>query len=476
MRFLISILLLLSLSASSQTVHTFIGTGSTEVRIAQPGYQDSNKYETYFATEYTIAPGDTVKFEGVFALVDMYGYRGTPARKIIITYGDSAAWIKRGLRGYDLSDLHVLGSTTNHTSADSLGTRTYNLRFGSINNRDAGIDFLGRMKGITIKNIRVDDGHYGVRLKTDPPEEAFHGFCDSSYVHFPDRANNHIIDSIIIEGGYFRNLMGDPLYIGNTGPFGNNYTCGGTVFFIPMRMGNIVIRYNTIVIAGRTPIQLSGAEFGLNKIHDNYIANSGDELNQSQGTGISIGGATENCHVYNNRIKKTFLYGIFDIGAGTNYIYNNELDSIGWIDRNIESGAFNLQFPFRDRDSTIVAETSNFEIVGDKVKNIAGNLIVTILSKPGSAAGYVKNIQIYNNRLGLTTGIMTDGAIAFRQDDGLNENWGVDNVICNNTDRIGGSPHIWTYTSGPTTYATYSTTCIRYKLRYKRGRGLKPNF
>jgi hypothetical protein len=477
MKFLIHILLLLSLSANSQTVHTFIGTGSTEVRIMQPGYQDSNLYETYFATPYAIAPGDRVEFQGVFARVDMYGYRGTNGNRITITYGDSVAWIKRGLRGYDLSDILIIGADEDRTSADSTGSREYPLRFGYIGERDAGLDLLGRMKNITIKNIRFDDGHYAVRLKTDVPEDEFHGFCDSSYTHIPGRPNNHIIDSILIEGCYSRNQMGDPLYIGNTNPFSlvsgvpTTYTMcpSGEGTFTPMRMGNVVIRYNAIVISGRTPIQLSGAEFGVNKIYNNYIANCGDELNQSQGFGIAIGGATKNCYVYHNRIKKTFQYGIFDIGAGTNYLFNNELDSIGYIDRYIESGAFNLQFPFRDRDSTIVAETSNFEIVGgDKVKNISGNLMVSILSKPGSVTGYVKNVHIYNNSIGLTTGIMTDGSIAFRQDDGLNANWGTNNFICNNTNRIGGAPHVWTYVSGEVTYATYSTNCVGYRFPFQR--------
>ena len=130
MKLLLTILTFLFLgSASGQTVHTFIGTGETEVRIQQPGYADSNLYETYFATPYAIAAGDTIKFRGTFARVDMYGYRGTPGQKTIITY-DSAAWIKRGLRGYDLSDVHVVGAWDERRAADSSGAENYFLRFG----------------------------------------------------------------------------------------------------------------------------------------------------------------------------------------------------------------------------------------------------------------------------------------------------------------------------------------------------------
>jgi parallel beta-helix repeat protein len=46
---------------------------------------------------------------------------------------------------------------------------------------------------------------------------------------------------------------------------------------------------------------------------------------------------TRNCHVYNNTISNTFIYGIESFGVGINYIENNTVDSSGYLSDSVNT-------------------------------------------------------------------------------------------------------------------------------------------
>lgn len=456
--------LLIGGASFSQTKHTFTGTGETEVRLASPGYSALGKYQTWFAAETEVRPGDTLEFIGTFRAVDLYGYSGDVGKRIVITGGGAGGHIRRGIKGYDLRYFEITGRPAGYTSniPDSTGTQPYTLTFGDGDLRDAAVDIMGRIAYIKVDHIKGYQGAYGCRIKTDPPDEVFHGFCDSNYVHFPGRPGNNIIDSVEINNCRFVDYSQDIYYIGNSFPYGGLYPCGGAdKFFTPMHLGNVVIRYNFLSIAGRTACQVAGASEGRQLIYGNVIDNVGDELNQQQGFGIAIGGGTRNCFVFNNRIKRTFQYGIFDIGYDTNYIYNNHVDSSGMLNNSVFTPAFTNAHPTQDRDSTIDAETSVFARDGVYIKNIFLGFNLSFLSKPEPSVGWGdKSIWLLNNYFGKNTGaVYPEGDIGFRQDDGDNVNWGTNSIICGNTNSRGEATHVWTYNVSSVTYPENSSTC-----------------
>jgi hypothetical protein len=176
------------------------------------------------------------------------------------------------------------------------------------------------------------------------------------------------MDNIRMHDCKFVNIGQSAIYAGNTAPTGSRtvYCNGQATNPIPMRLSNILLYNNIIDSTMRSAIQLGGADSGYNAIYNNIISRTGYERNQQQGTGISIGGMTRNCHVYNNDIRSTFLYGIFCVGVGDNYIENNRIDSSGYLDGvvNIQSMANGI---FVDTRQTVPFDSSRVHILNNRI-------------------------------------------------------------------------------------------------------------
>jgi hypothetical protein len=431
------------------------GGNGTGLYIEAAGYSTrKHKYPTYNYPKPQILPGDTIalssKFEWEF--FEMFGIDGTPGCPIVITSDEGTVKIQRRIILTDCNYIKITGrdANDNNMAIDEMGTHTYRIRIGESKIRDIAIGIQGRSSNIEVDKIRAENIWYGVQAKTDPPQDPH---CDSMY-NYP----NWIMDSIHIHHSFFKNTLQDVLYLGNTDPFGErSYKCNGrTVNFIPMRIANFNIHHNRIWIANRTGIMLSGAETGHNHINNNHISDMGYEFNQHQGTGISLGGMTRNTHVYNNRIRNTFLYGIFDLAAGMNFIYNNYIDSSGYLNMRMYADQPNLK-----PDS--VARALGLANVGHFLKNTHQGGITNIQSTTkGAKAKIKKTIVIRNNILGMNSSANSPhGNISFAQW-GPAEDWSTRNIICGNTrldKRTPASVHQFKFNDKNPKWPVYQEDC-----------------
>jgi dienelactone hydrolase len=330
-----------------------------------------------------INPGDTLVLNArdSWSYFSIAEYSGTAACPIVIQNEGGQVWLTQGIATTSCKYVKITGSGDPNTY---YGFRVYNPG-QDING--VAVCITGKSRVMEVERVDVYKKTYGVWAKQDP-------MCDESF-NYP----NYIMDSIEIHHCKFKNIGQDCIYAGNTDPLGTReYWCDGQYkHFIPMRLSNINIHHLIIDSCNRTGIQLGGANSGYNQIHDNVVTRCGYEYNQYQGTGISIGGMTRNCHVYNNHIRNTFLYGILSFGVGTNYIENNTIDSTGWLD-----GAPNS-----------ISRPSN------------------ILASPKETIPFDSTrIIIRNNKMGLnsTTDDTNIGIVVWGP-----PTWATGNVVCSNT-------------------------------------------
>jgi hypothetical protein len=276
----------------------------------------------FFASDYA-HPGDTIVLRSsdntrtYFALDYL---RGTAQQPIVII--NEGGQVRLSL-GFDLKNCHYVKLTGSGDAGTYYG-------FYVSNPAGVPVGISARSENVEIERVDVFNSLYGAWAKQDPSA------VDS--LNYP----NWIMDGIHIHHCRFKKIGQDCIYAGNTTAI-NGQVIGGVTKY-PMRLSNVNIHNLIIDSANRTGIQVGECMGG--SIHDCNISSMGYEYDQSQGTGISIGGHSYDIHVYNDTVSKTFLYGIMNFGKGRNYIENNVVDSSGilYIDpsNNIDSLAKRL--------------------------------------------------------------------------------------------------------------------------------------
>jgi len=247
------------------------------------------------------------------------------------------------------------------------------------------VDVDGQSKYVEVERIYGKNIGYGIRAKQD-------GSCSDS-LNYPNWHMNHIY----LHDNQFINTNQDVIYAGNTAPTeGRPVGCpGGTINPIPMRMSDVYIYNNIIDSAGRTGIQLSGCDSGSNYIYGNSVRRTGYEYNNTQGSGIILGGCTKNTQVFNNTVDSTFQYGILSLGSFGNEIRNNNVNHTAMI-------------PIRDGGNTSTNSTPLNKIIsaggnitdlvlkidGTKVSGTVGGSAY-ILAAPDTSGGVNGGVIIY---------------------------------------------------------------------------------
>jgi len=273
-----------------------------------------------------VNPGDTLvlKANDNWSYVSLDNYSGTSACPIVVTNQGGQVWLTKSIK---MTSCHYIKVTGSGDANTYYGFRVYNPAQNDQNG--VAIEIVGKTTHMEAERVDVYRKTYGVWAKQDP-------LCDTSF-NYP----NYRIDDIKIHHCRFKNIGQDCIYAGNTDPLGyRQYFCSADSswhHFIPMRMSNVSIHHLIIDSCMRTGIQLSGADSGYNEIYENVVTRCGYEHDQQQGAGIAIGGMTRNCHVYNNTISNTFIYGIESFGVGINYIENNTVDSSGYLSDSVNT-------------------------------------------------------------------------------------------------------------------------------------------
>jgi hypothetical protein len=270
------------------------------------------------------------------------------------------------------------------------------------------LEVTGRSKCIEIERVKVYNKNYGVWCKQEANcADSVWALTIPGYEDVTSD-NGWRIDSISLHDCDFRLIGQDGLYFGSTSPNGTrDISCSGeTIYPIPPRLSNIQIYNNLLDSCNRTGIQLSGADQGTNRIYKNTVMRCGYEYNQTQGSGIILGGDTR-ATVDSNYIRRTFMHGIMCIGSGTSYIEHNDIDSSGILDDVTNTTS---------QPTNIFGDTRNTVPANDSVRLIIRNNIVG-----ANAVADGKQIIINN-----TNGTFATG-----------------NVICNNTKQSGGTADVY---------------------------------
>lgn len=411
--------------ATGTVIVTVTAAGITGTKIYlenTQGYSAAAKGVFFLGDRETYQPGDTIVARSslLWSYITLKNVYGTAEKPIVLineggqtvstTVGTGSGRNIGGIFIENCRHIKVTGSG----SADTYGFYcTTVIDPGDPDRNGVGFSALGRSSDLEFERIYVYKKTYGAWAKQDAS-------CIDSLKYPNFRMNN-----ISIHDCKFFNIGQDVMYLGATHPYNPASlqkpiscvrpcsTCEDgdttiTEFPIPMRLSNIHIYNNILDSAMRTGIQLSGADSGYNEINNNTITRMGFERNQQQGTGISIGGGAY-ADVHDNSIRQTFINGIFVLGVGLNKVYNNYVDSSGFL-------------------GSIKNDTSVCKLPNGKPCSVPFPIMVRARpATPPDSLGF----WVYNNQVG--RGLTTDSVQIVIQGDFASLYKKTGNKVCGNT-------------------------------------------
>ena len=252
--------------------------------------------------------------------------KGNYACPVVVINEGGIVNLSTGFSFYNCRHIKITGTGTNNKygfkiSQDGLGV---------------GISVQGRSSDIEIEHLDIYNKHYGIWVKHEAD-------CADS-LQFP----NWVLNNINIHHNYIHHMLQEGMYLGSTDPDGlRTIICNGKVISPkPFRLGNILVHDNIIDSTWRGGIQLSDADSGYDAIYNNTVTNCGYEFNTDQGNGIVLGGYSH-ADIYNNYVRATYTAGIFSLGAGLIKIYNNDVDSSGFLSGRKMNGMSNIMVDTR---------------------------------------------------------------------------------------------------------------------------------
>ena len=354
---------------------------------------------------FGIKPGDTLIISSKYrwSYLSGDGIHGTASCPIVIMNDTGQVEMTAGIAFSNSTYVHVTGTgSANHF----YGYYIHSYASTAPLSRGNSLQFNDRSAFCEIDHVDEYMKTYCMWLK----EEAQ---CADS-LKWP----NWRLDNFSIHDIRARNISQDGFYLGSTSPNGErSITCNGvTISPIPMRLSNIKI-YNIILDSvGRSGIQMSGADSGINEIYNCRVSRTGFELNPQQGSGIILGGYTH-AYVHDNYVRQTFQHGIFALGAGLQRIENNDVDSSGWLNGSSNPG----------------------------YSNIAADTRLTT-NQGATPAGINSTVYVRNNLVGISTNIDSYTKAMYNIDIGLGyyvyPTWNNDNILCNNLIKRTAAPAV----------------------------------
>jgi hypothetical protein len=222
--------------------------------------------------------------------------------------------------------------------------------------RNGGVTgvFQGMQKGLRIRGCRFTGGSQGgVWIKEPSPHACdylnYYTNVDTDPAHAKYRdpyqylaVGNKPYDSIIFRHNMVDSCGGDAVYLLGTDADGRDECpClpvlgNGTRKYASPFGRNINADSNYITVVGRSALQVSKTEAGVNTIIGNKIYNIGYEWSVTggnealaQGAGIRHGWKNKNMKIWNNSVIKTFLYN-YDISEPAD-MRDNYGDSVGRV-------------------------------------------------------------------------------------------------------------------------------------------------
>lgn len=252
-------------------------------------------------------PGDELVFTGDYTYVYFNNLIGLPASPIILINEGQVE-----LTGFSL---------VNCQHVKILGNGEPDIPFGflidqgtSVNNNSVGIDISGKSSHIEAAYFRVQNAGFGSWLKNE---------------HFTDATlSDWVLSDVTVHDFEMENLNHHGFYYGATEQENLTRPNENGEFLNPSRLGNVKIYNGKIRNIGKNGVMLSDARYGMSEIYNMDIEGTGNQQQQDQGTGISLGGWTR-AKVYNNKVNTTWLWNFATFGATYVEVIGNTLSNAG---------------------------------------------------------------------------------------------------------------------------------------------------
>ena len=245
--------------------------------------------------------GDTLDIpSGTYGVIEIDSFGGDPCRPIYIRNTGGQVNVTTAIRFK--KDVHYVEVIGNGHAGTTYGFKT----------KTWGSD---RVSWFTARRWEIGPNASGVGifLKQDPVDTLNPSHQYGAYIN----------RKIWIDSMYVHNIGGEGMYIGHTGPGGNEETYGR----IPQRGDSITISNCIVDSTDWDGIQLSNARDGC-LIYNNRVTNFGLIDMGSQRAGIISGGNT-NAKIYNNHVESGRGNGIQMFGYGLIEVYNNTIKDAG---------------------------------------------------------------------------------------------------------------------------------------------------
>ncbi len=260
-----------------------------------------------------VQPGDTVCIEaGRRPFLRLENFRGSAEKPIVfinckgkVTLGGPA--VNDGIKLLGSRYIRLTGSGT--PELHQYGIHIVESKPGS-----QGIAITRFTSDVEIDHIEIEKaGFAGIMAKTDP-------YCDGS----ADRGE-FTMYNVHLHDNYIHDVKGEGIYLGNSFYTGTKVYCDS--FHLPHEVKGVRVYNNIVENTGWEAIQVGSATEDC-EIYNNKIRNYGAENKSSQNNGIQLGLGTTG-RVYNNFIKEGKGAAIVIQGTGDNFIYNNIIISPG---------------------------------------------------------------------------------------------------------------------------------------------------
>lgn len=434
---------------TTDLVNVTIGSGCGGKNVTQTAGTDSGRTLTP-SVSATYNPGDTLTIPSnrQYTYWSADGLHGTQACPITIINDTGQVVMYAGIAVTNSTHVHITGS----------GNTKYFYGFYITS-------YPGKPAAATGNSLQVDGTSSFVEVDHVDEYIKTYMWWVKNEDNCQDSINNHRLDNIKIHDIRGKNINQDGGYTGSTAPYGTgrDVVCGGIHYSpAPSHMSNIEI-YNIIADSiGRTGIQLSGCDSGVNSIHDCHVTRTGFENNPSQGSGIILGGGTE-ARVYNNYVRNTYQHGISVLGAGICEVDHNDIDSSGM-----------LKFPTADT----VAMNPGYTAISVDTRSTTNQYPNTVSSGggpliPATGPAIPLTILVHDNKVGVND--QFDNIIhdyyQIRIGAGLQlaQPWTANNLVYNNVKQNGVTPAVF----GVNPQITFSTNgtqqppcnCLQTKIR-----------
>lgn len=261
--------------------------------------------EIYITSGYTRGwkGGDTLDIPaGTYSLIEIDTFGGDPCRPIYI----------RNVGGQVVSDIIRFKRDVHYVEFIGNGTpgTMYGFKARTVGNT--------KTAWFTFRRVEIGPNPSGVGIFWKQDNQDFTDSLNSF-----NKTYAYVNRKIWIDSCYIHNIGGEGMYIGHTGPDGNEETN----YIVPQRGDSTTISNCIVDSTDWDGIQLSNARNGC-LIYNNTVTNFGLIDMGSQRAGIISGGNTSS-KIYNNYVANGTGNGIEVFGYGNIEVHDNTIANVG---------------------------------------------------------------------------------------------------------------------------------------------------